>query len=89
MIAEAIAKVAVPADWILEEFHGRPDLLVIERPNHGGFVTVDTKNRFFAPGYATPHRNFAPDRDWTVYVGTGWLQRLIKDAVDWLDTTMN
>jgi hypothetical protein len=59
----------------------------IMRPQElgGGFVTVDFERRLFGSGYGKP-RQGASDAN---YGGKGWKDRIVRDAIDHLERTMN
>lgn len=61
--------------------------IAIERPREigGGFVTVDVKRRIFSIGYGRVPRHMGNKTD---YTGMGWLDRLVRDAIDHLEKTM-
>ena len=58
----------------------------IMRPREigGGFVTVDFERRIFGTGYGKPRQG----ANTAEYQGKGWKDRIVRDAIDFLERTM-
>jgi hypothetical protein len=76
-----MANAELPEGWTREELAG--DCVCFARLG-GGFVTVDFKERIFALGHSRPRKPATT----FVYVGTRWRQRLIRDAIEYLEQTL-
>lgn len=77
-------EITVPAGWTSEPY-GK-DQIVYTRPGpHGGFVTVDFSRRIYATGMGTVR--FAAVEG-VEYRGKDWRQRLVADAITYLDSVM-
>jgi hypothetical protein len=81
-----MAKINVPAGWKIEVVDGYG--IVVTRPADvgGGLVTIDPGQRAFTTGCCPMRFNnrIVPN----AYSGRGWQQRLVDDAVQWLDKVM-
>lgn len=68
------------------EFIHNDQCVVIERPREigGGFVTVDLERRIFACGYGWVSQHAGAQ----AYSGAGWKNRIIRDAIDHLESMM-
>jgi hypothetical protein len=55
----------------------------IMRPSEigGGFVTIDFERRIYSTGYGKPRQSATP----TEYIGKGWKDRIVRDAIDHLE----
>lgn len=74
----------LPTGWTSEQY-GK-DQIVYTRPGpHGGFVTVDFSRRIYATGMGTVR--FAAVEG-VEYRGKDWRQRLVADAIAYLDNVM-
>lgn len=77
-------EINVPVGWT-----GEPcgkDQIVYTRPGpHGGFVTVDFGRRIYGTGMGTVR--FAAVEG-VEYRGKDWRQRLVADAIAYLDSVM-
>lgn len=62
------------------------ELVSITRPNEigGGIVTICFAKRVFAGGYGHPHHPASTKQ----YKGRGWMDQIVRDAVDWLEEVM-
>lgn len=72
--------------WTYEHLAGT-GCVCIERPQEigGGYVTIDFKRRIFASGYGVPRTPVVPDME---YKGRDWKQKIVDDAVRYLETVM-
>jgi hypothetical protein len=82
-----IDKITIPDGWSIQNI--APYGVVISRPVEigGGFATIDVGQRAFTTGMCPVlvHNRIIPSE----YSGRGWQQKLVDDAVRWLDNVMN
>jgi hypothetical protein len=73
---------ATPDGWSLEALPRQPEHALLRAPS-GHMVTLDFRKRGIRTGYNTTGRFLG--EDWSVrrkkYVGRGWRQELVDDAV--------
>ncbi len=67
----------LPDGWTYEDIGS--ERILIENPQRG-MVTVDFDRRLFRSGYSTR----GPGQTTTKYTGRGWRERLLADAIVWL-----
>ena len=72
-----IVNPTLPDGWTSEEWNR---CLVITAPDRGGSVTLDFEKRGFRAGVVVHGRLTSQ----MTYAGRGWMQRLLDDAVLWL-----
>ena len=71
--------------WTHEQLQDR-HCVCIMRPRElgGGFVTIDYERRIYSCGYGKPRQHAGKGS----YVGKGWQNRILRDAIDHLDSIM-
>lgn len=77
----------LPVGWECERMPGEGEkyFVVLSAPNRQGYVTVDFLGRVFRSGMSS----HGPPVDITVYrEGRGWKNKLITDAVNWLQSVL-
>lgn len=83
-VSSAFAGLHVPDGWTLEELPRQPDYALVTTPPPRRYMaTVDLRLRGFRSGCSTSGRLFG--EDWNKprkkYVGRGWKQAVVDDAV--------
>ena len=72
--------------WLHEQLSDR-HCVCIMRPRElgGGFVTIDFERRIFSTGYGKPRQGATTAE----YAGKGWKDRIVRDAIDYLECVMS
>lgn len=75
--------VVVPDDWTLELLPRQPDHVLLCAPSGCCVATIDFRARGIRVGYNTAS-SFLGDKHRKRYVGRGWRQTLVDDAIVYL-----
>lgn len=78
--------IELPEGWTYDLFLDWDSIVINRDPaKGGGMVTVDFRRRVFSPGMSFNNR--APTSTES-YAGRAWQERIVNDAVKWLDAVM-